>query len=136
MRTKGEVSIETWVEDTIAILNPNDHEANDAHVIAELAGPDKEDNAQHLTSLWNVTKDMTTEEAVLAIKAFNKMPHIAEMITTINEAGLSFEEAVRYIEHGPEMVDFIKFMVDRIDGPNREGAHLWYDKLTAKLEGK
>jgi len=51
--------------------------------------------------------------------------------------GMTTEEAVRYLTHGPEMVEFIKFMVDRIEGQNREAAHLWYAKLiTEKMEGK
>jgi hypothetical protein len=101
---------------------------------------------QRIEDLIRAAKGMTTEEAVRGIEIFKKFKAqmkpdmtddeftlVMKLMSTMANAAGGHQEAVRYLEHGPEMVNLIKYLISC--GHTDEGRSR-ADTLLAKLESK
>ena len=108
MHTQGEVKVEPWSKETIALICEKNG-LNNSWIIAEFQGPEMEDNAAHTKALWNAANGMTTEQAVQAIE-------LGKAIIVARDANpdnfiMTTNEAVRYLKHGREMHKLLEKMV-------------------------
>jgi hypothetical protein len=93
--------------------------------------------------LLTAANGMTTDEAVRWLKGeifgFNSQ-QLTHILTLAGRLG--YPETVRYLEHGPEMVEDLKYRCSvcghsagaKCDSSNRGSCSTW--NLLAKLEGK
>jgi hypothetical protein len=63
-------------------------------------------NTERAEALWNAADGMTTEEAVIALNCAKEVNKIINGIVFNDK--MSYQEAVKYLEHGREMVERLK----------------------------
>jgi hypothetical protein len=116
------------------IITKLEHQNSNACVSIEKARA----NADRIASLWNAADGMTTEEAVRWLKGeifgFNpqQLTHILTLATR-----LGYEEAVRYLTHGREMVEWLDMFTGFLEAYDKHPHKTQVVRsLLAKLEGK
>ena len=76
-----------------------------------------EANAERIAALWNAANGMPTEEAVTALKVHAELKKMGgrTIANGVIENDVPLKEAVKYIEHGPEMVEALKGIQESFD---------------------
>lgn len=86
-------------------IDVNTYDGTSSYEVELKLHDDAKTDADNIELIWNEVEDMTIENVLRILKGQNVVYHREDGST------IPAREAVRYLEHGPKMVEFIRSIV-------------------------